>query len=96
MFPVEAKLQIGSLDDLSVSEAEVAEVFLVPRSWLENNPPANYDLSILTDDQLPAGLSRYTKSYDIYNRQYCTDYYEYNDHGIWGLTARIITHYMNR
>lgn len=95
VFPVAARLRIGSTEDLRLSEEEVAEVFLIPESWLRGNPPARYDLGVLTDDQLPAGLRRFMPNYDRYSRKYSTDYYEYNGHGIWGLTARILTHYLN-
>ena len=75
---------------LSISHDEVAEVFLVTRKWIEENPPVFYDLSITEDKDLPAELAKYLARYGDYRRTGSTDYIEYEGRGIWGLTARII------
>ena len=88
--PVSARLRIDGIDGLRVSEDEVAEVFLLPLSWLKENPPAHYDLASTEDEELPAKLLGYLAHYGGYRKTGRTDYYEYEGHGIWGLTARII------
>ena len=88
--PVSARLHIDGIDGLRVSEDEVAEVFLLPVSWLKENPPAHYDLASTEDGELPAKLRGYLSHYGEYRKTGQTDYYEYEGHGIWGLTARII------
>ena len=88
--PVSARLHIDGIDGLRVSEDEVAEVFLLPVSWLKENPPAHYDLASTEDEELPAKLLGYLAHYGGYRKTGRTDYYEYEGHGIWGLTARII------
>ena len=101
VYSVEAVLDIGvtapdagefALDTggLSISYDEVADVFLVPRKWLEENPPGFYDLSVTEDRDLPAELAKYLARYGDYRRTGSTDYIEYEGRGIWGLTARII------
>lgn len=101
VYSVEAVLDIGvtasdtgevipDYGGLSISYDEVADVFLMPRKWLEENPPAFYDLSLTEDEDLPAELARYLARYGDYRRTGSTDYIEYEGRGIWGLTARII------
>ncbi len=88
--PVSARLKIEGIDGLRLSEDEVAEVFLLPVSWLKENPPAHYDLAATEDEELPEKLLGYLAHYGGYRKTGRTDYYEYKGHGIWGLTARII------
>lgn len=88
--PVSARLHIGGVDSLKLSEDEVTEVFLLPLKWLETNPSAHYDLAATADEELPEKLRGYLARYGEYRKTGQTDYYEYKGHGIWGLTARII------
>ena len=88
--PVSAGLHIEDMEDLRLSEDEVAEVFLLPAEWLRENPPAHYDLAATTDEELPEKLRAYLANYGDYRKTGQTDYIEYDGHGIWGLTARII------
>ncbi len=88
--PVSARLNISDIDGLRLSEDEVAEAFLLPVSWLKENPPAHYDLASTEDGELPQKLLGYLAHYGGYRKTGQTDYYEYEGHGIWGLTARII------
>ena len=90
VYPVSARLNIKDIESLALSEDEVAEVFLLPAKWLEHNPPAHYDLAATTDEELPDKLLGYLSRYGGYRKTGQTDYYEYDGHGIWGLTARII------
>ena len=90
VYPVFARLHIEGIDGLRLSEDEVAEVFLLPVSWLRENPPAHYDLASTADGDLPAKLLGYLSHYGEYRKTGQTDYYEYKSYGIWGLTARII------
>ena len=87
---VTARLNIRDLDSLRLSEDEVAEVFLLPSGWLADNPPAHYDLASTPDEELPEKLRAYLANYGEYRKTGQTDYLEYEGHGIWGLTARII------
>ena len=90
VYPVSARLHIEDIESLALSEDEVAEVFLLPVKWLENNPPLHYDLASTPDEELPEKLLSYLSHYGKYRKTGKTDYYEYDGHGIWGLTARII------
>lgn len=90
VYPVEAALEIDDIGELRLSEYEVAEVFLLPRNWLEENKPVHFDLSATPFELLPDKLQGYLSYYTNFRRRGQTDYLEYEGHGIWGLTARII------
>ena len=90
VHPVTARLNIRDLDSLKLSENEVAEVFLLPAIWLEGNQFVHYDLAATPDEELPEKLCAYLANYGEYRKTGKSDYLEYEGHGIWGLTARII------
>ena len=91
--PVKARLRIGDIEALVLSEDEVAEVFLLPLSWMAENRPVHYDLGAATDNELPDKLLGYLERYGDYRHTGETDYIEYKGYGIWGLTARILRDY---
>ena len=90
VYPVSARLHIENNESLELSEDEVSEVFLLPAKWLRENPPVHYDLAATPDEELPDKLRGYLSHYGDYRKTGQTDYYEYDGHGIWGLTARIL------
>lgn len=75
---------------LTLNRAEVADVFLLPVSWIEGHAPEYYVLSEAADDELPKVLRGYLANYGEFRRRGETYYWEYEGRGIWGLTARII------
>lgn len=75
---------------LTLNEAEVADVFLLPVSWIEGHAPEYYVLSEAADEELPEILRGYLANYGEFRRRGETYYWEYEGRGIWGLTARII------
>ena len=90
IYPVSANLHLGSIEELTISDAEVEEVFLLPIAWLEENELIHYDLADTADEELPQKLRLYLSHYGEYRNTGETDYIEFEGHGIWGLTARII------
>ena len=94
--PVKARLRIEDIDSLVLSEDEVAEVFLLPLSWMAENRPAHYDLRMTADEDLPDRLLAYLALYGDYRHRGETDYLEYKGYGIWGLTARILRDFFGR
>lgn len=103
VYPVSARLKIGGAEALAcsgdgiaglkLSEDEVAEVFLLPADWLAAHEPVHFVMSGTPDDALPDRLLAYLKNYGNYRHTGETDWLEYEGHGIWGLTARIIKKY---
>ena len=75
---------------LTLNEAEVADVFLLPVLWIEGHAPEYYVLSDAADEELPEVLRGYLANYGEFRRRGETYYWEYEGRGIWGLTARII------
>ncbi len=75
---------------LSLNKEEVADVFLLPVSWLKGHAPEYYVLGQAADDELPEILRGYLANYGEFRRRGETYYWEYEGRGIWGLTARII------
>lgn len=90
VYPVTAQLDIKDIESLTLSEDEVAAVFLLPLQWLREQEPDHFDLAETDDGMLPDILLGYLSHYGSYRRTGKTDYLEYEGHGIWGLTARIL------
>ena len=53
-------------------------MFLLPAKWLEENPPAHYDLAATPDEELPEKLLGYLAHYGEYRKTGQTDYFEYD------------------
>ena len=94
VHPVSARLRISDIGSLDLSKDEVAEVFLLPAAWLAEHEMQHFDLAVTPDEDLPEKLLGYLSHYGSYRKTGQTDYMEYEGHGIWGLTARIIVRYV--
>ncbi len=92
IYPVTARLSPSALDSIKPSCAEVASFFLLPLSWLKNHNPACYRLtgSRIDMENLPTILREYLSHYAPFQNTHDTFYWEYENHGIWGMTARVI------
>lgn len=90
VWAVRAGLDIDILSDITLSEDEVSEAFLLPVNWLRDNPPRNFDVSRKSGEELPEKLLEHLSHYSRSRSTEMTDYWEYEGRGIWGLTARII------
>lgn len=80
------------------SEEEVAEVFRVPLDWFINNPPDIYGVRTQEHpgndfpyDRIPDG-----ENYHWGSRKRQIRFYQYGDRTIWGLTAGIISQFVDR
>lgn len=86
--PVAALVAADALGRLVPSAGEVAEVFTVPVAWFRAHPPAWFDHRPASPDpSIPPILQGFLARYD---RELRTRYWEYEGHGIWGMTARMI------
>src|SRR5690625_919341 len=89
--------EITSLEALSLNEQEVAEVFTVPLRYFLEEEPKKYKISfeVVTEEGFPFHLINGGKNYNWSPRQMDELFYEYDGRIIWGLTARIIYHFVH-
>ena len=75
---------------------EVEEVFTVPLSYfLETKPKIHYiNFKIEPEENFPYDLIVGGKDYDWRARKLPEIFYQYDGKVIWGLTARILTHFV--
>ena len=73
-------------------KAEVAEVFRVPLSFFLETEPAKYEIDgiVQPGKDFPYELINGGKNYKWRSRKTVELFYQYDNHVIWGLTARII------
>jgi len=91
---------IGRLKDIkkvTPNKDEVAEIFTVPLSFFLNTKPKKYKVNyeILPEDNFPYDLIMGGENYDWRTHQLEELFYEYNGKVIWGLTAKILTHFVS-
>jgi len=88
--------KVTSLDNMSLNKQEVAEVFTVPLKYFLENEPEKYKISfeVVPEEDFPFHLIQGGEDYKWRMRQLDELFYEYNDRIIWGLTARIIHHFV--
>jgi coenzyme A diphosphatase NUDT7 len=76
--------------------AEVETLFTVPLDWLLKTEPERYAVKLqpLPEDGFPFEKIVGGKAYQWRERQIIELFYHYQDHTIWGLTARILHHFL--
>ena len=78
-------------------EAEVEEVFTVPLSFFLKTKPERHTVNVHVqpDESFPFELIVGGKDYDWHVRQIDELFYKYEGKAIWGLTAKILTHFVD-
>jgi len=81
---------------MSPNPYEVQEIFTVPLSYFLQTEPKAYkvDFQVLPEKNFPYDLIIGGKNYDWQTRHINELFYEYGDKVIWGLTAKILTHFI--
>ena len=83
-------------DKINYNRGEVEEIFTVPLSFLTNTKPETFQIQYRVEPEKDfpfsqiAGGEKY--NWQIRNLEEC--FYYYNDKVIWGLTARILRHFI--
>lgn len=82
---------------LSPNKSEVEKVFFVPLSFFLNNRPFSADVTVKMEpkDNFPYHLIPQGKDYKWRQGKYPVYFYQYNEYIIWGITARILKHFIN-
>ena len=91
VYPVLAEIDPFEPERLLLRQEEVSEVFTMPFAWLLSHEPAVYDISDPESEKLPVILRQYLRNYK--RRSNTTYYWAYEQHGIWGLTARFLVRF---
>jgi len=91
---------IGTLtspEEIIPHEAEVEEVFTVPLSFFLETKPERHTVKVHVqpDESFPFELIVGGKDYDWHVRQIDELFYKYEGKAIWGLTAKILTHFVD-
>ncbi|TZE82865.1 NUDIX hydrolase [Calorimonas adulescens] len=75
---------------------EVKEVFYVPIDFFVKNKPNTYYVTVKVEPtaDFPYHLIPYGNNYRWRTGQYPEHFYQYKDHVIWGLTARILLNFL--
>lgn len=78
------------------NEAEVGEVFTVPLSFFKKNQPDSYKINfqVEPEDGFPFDLIIGGENYNWQTRKMDEYFYRANEKVIWGLTARVLTHFI--
>ena len=82
---------------LSPNRSEVSEVFMVPLTFFMQNPPAIYQINfkVEPEENFPFELIAGGENYNWRTRAADEHFYNYEGRIIWGLTARILSHFID-
>ncbi len=97
LYPFLGSLGNMPIDSIDYSRDEVSGVFSVPLTFFIENPPKCHpiELKTLTDENFPYHLLENGEDYDWRSGKYPVYFYLYNEHVIWGMTARIIKNFID-
>lgn len=87
---------INNPENIRLNPSEVDEVFSVPISFFINNAPKVYQIEfkVVPEKNFPFELISGGENYQWRTRKIDEHFYLYEDKTIWGLTAKILTHFI--
>jgi peroxisomal coenzyme A diphosphatase NUDT7 len=88
--------RISNLKSIIPNEAEVGEVFTVPLAFFKKNQPDSYKINfqVEPEDGFPFDLIIGGENYNWQTRTMDEYFYRAKGKVIWGLTARVLTHFI--
>jgi peroxisomal coenzyme A diphosphatase NUDT7 len=88
--------KINHFEKIKPNEFEVGEVFTVPLKFLLENEPEIYRIHfrIEPEENFPFDLIHGGRNYKWQDRHLDEYFYQYNGKVIWGITARILTNFL--
>ena len=96
IYPFLGKIN-RNIEDIFYSEDEVSHIFSVPLKFFIDTVPNSYDthIQVHTDEKFPHDLVHGGKHYKWRTGSYPVYFYEYENHIIWGITAKIIKNFVD-
>jgi 8-oxo-dGTP pyrophosphatase MutT (NUDIX family) len=87
---------IKNLEEMKINHNEVDHIFTVPLSFFEYYQPQRHTMRMKIEpgDDFPLDKIANKLSYSNRYHEYPESFYFYNDYVIWGLTARILSHFI--
>ncbi|MBO8173033.1 MAG: CoA pyrophosphatase [Bacillaceae bacterium] len=94
IYPYAARIKESAV--IRPNPDEVHEIFSVPLDWLlDHDPLVHYvNLEVKPDPDFPYDLIPKGRHYPWRTRRMVEYFYQYGDYVIWGLTARILHHFL--
>lgn len=88
--------RITPLDQISPNRSEVEEIFTVPLNYFIQTKPEKYkvDLQVIPEKDFPYEWIYGGENYNWKMRQIDELFYPYDGKAIWGLTAKVLTHFI--
>lgn len=88
--------RITQPEHITPNKDEVEETFTVPLSYLLNTKPEKYKVhfQIVPEEDFPFDRINGGENYGFRQRQMDELFYYYDGKAIWGLTAKVLTHFI--
>jgi len=88
--------RITKPEQINPNESEVEEVFTVPLSYFQKTKPEVYKIyyQVVPEEGFPLHLIPGGENYKWSLRHLDEYFYQYKGHVIWGLTARVLYHFI--
>lgn len=90
---------VGFIEEAEIlpNQEEVERVFTVPLSYLLHNPPKKFEMNyeVKPAADFPYHLIPGGENYNFRQRPLPEYFYEYNSDVIWGLTGRVLKHFID-
>lgn len=95
IHPFLGRIEEGT--SFNINKTEVEEIFTIPLSKLKEMKAKKHDiaLSVQPDEKFPYDLIPNGESYNWRRSKTTELFYEYEGYVIWGLTARVLTHFID-
>lgn len=94
LYPFAGK--IADINKIKPNKSEVGEIFTVPLSYLLETKPEIHRVQLIVqpEEGFPYELISGGENYQWQGRKIEQYFYQYNGKVIWGLTARILSHFI--
>lgn len=94
IYPYVGKIE--NIDQIKPNVTEVGEIFTVPLAHFRNKKPESYKVhfKVIPEDNFPFDLIVGGEDYNWQLRHINELFYRYEDKVIWGLTAKILLHFL--